>query len=50
MTKVTQSIKLFAVQHMNAKGMRVALVVLTLATLVIAAGAPIGGGGPNFGR
>ena len=50
MSKAAQSIKLFAVQHMNAKGMRVVLAVLTLTTLVIAAGAPISGGGPNFGR
>jgi hypothetical protein len=42
MGKVSRSIKLFAVEHANAKNLRVALVLLTLATLVISAGAPAG--------
>ena len=49
MKKATQSLKLFAAEHMNAKTMRVALVLVTLATLVISAGAPISAGGSNGG-
>jgi hypothetical protein len=50
MKKATQSLKLLAVEHVNAKTLRVAFVLLTLVTLVISAGAPVGSGGPNGGR
>lgn len=50
MKKATQSLRLLAVEHLNAKTLRVALVVFTLATLVISAGAPVGSGGPHAGR
>jgi len=50
MKQVTQSLKLFAAEHVNDKTMRVALVLLTLVTLVISAGAPVSSGGSNGGR
>jgi hypothetical protein len=49
MKETTQSLKLFATEHVNARTMRVALVFLTLVTLVISAGAPISAGGSNGG-
>ena len=49
MKKATQSLKLFAAEHVNDKTIRVALVLLTLVTLVISAGAPISAGGSNGG-
>jgi hypothetical protein len=50
MKQVTQSLKLFAAEHVNAKSMRVAFVLFTLVTLVISAGAPVSSGGANGGR
>jgi hypothetical protein len=47
MKRTTQSLRLFAVEHLNAKTLRVAAVLLTLVTVILSAGAPIGGGGPN---
>jgi len=47
MKKTTQSLKLFAAEHLTAKNLRVALVLLTLVTLVVSAGAPFSGGGPH---
>jgi hypothetical protein len=40
MKKVTRSLKLFAAEHMTQQNIRVALVLVTLATLIISAGAP----------
>jgi len=40
MKQVTRSLKLFAAEHVTPQKMRVALVLLTLVTLVISAGAP----------
>jgi hypothetical protein len=45
MEQVVRSLKLFAVAHLTSKNMRVTLALLTLATLVISAGAPFGHGG-----
>jgi hypothetical protein len=42
MRKVTQTLKLFAVRQATPQNLRVALVLLTLVTLVISAGAPVG--------
>lgn len=50
MKNAAQSLRLFAIQHVNPKTLRVGLVLLTLVTLVIGAGAPISDGGPNSGR
>ena len=47
MKETTRSLKLFAAEHLTAKNLRVALVLLTLITLVISAGAPYSGGGPH---
>jgi hypothetical protein len=47
MKKATQSLKLFAAEHLTAKNMRVMLALLTLVTLVIGAGAPWSNGGSN---
>ena len=47
MKKTTQSLKLFAAEHLTAKSRRVVLAFLTLVTLVIGAGAPWGSGGSN---
>jgi hypothetical protein len=47
MNTATQSLKLFAMEHLTSKNLRVAVVLLTLVTLVISAGAPVSGGGPN---
>jgi hypothetical protein len=47
MQKATQSLKLFAAEHLTAKNLRVALVLLSLITLVISAGAPYSSGGPH---
>lgn len=47
MKKTTQSLKLFAAEHVTPKTLRIAFVVLTLVTLVISAGAPCSGGGPS---
>jgi hypothetical protein len=40
MRKVTRSLKLFAAEHVTQQNIRVALVLVTLATLIISAGAP----------
>jgi hypothetical protein len=42
MRKVTRSIKLFAAEHATHQNLRIALVLLTLVTLIISAGAPSG--------
>jgi hypothetical protein len=47
MQKTTQSLRLFAAEHLTAKNLRVALALLTLITLVISAGAPVNPGGPT---
>ena len=47
MKRTTQSVKLFAAEHLTARNLRVALAILTLVTLVISAGAPINPGGGN---
>jgi hypothetical protein len=47
MQKTTQSLKLFAAEHLTAKNLRVVLALLTLVTLVISAGAPYSDGGPH---
>ncbi len=47
MNTATQSLKLFAMEHLTTKNVRVAFVLLTLITLVVSAGAPVSGGGPN---
>ena len=44
MGKVARSFKLFAAEQVTARNVRIALVLLTLITLVIAAGAPSGFG------
>ena len=49
MQKATQSLKLFAAEHLTAKNLRVALALLTLVTLVISAGAPYSSGGAHAG-
>ena len=49
MHKATQSLKLFAAEHLTAKNLRVALALLTLITLVISVGAPVSPGGSNGG-
>jgi hypothetical protein len=40
MAKLARSLKLFAADHATPKNVRVALVLLTLVTLVLSAGAP----------
>jgi hypothetical protein len=40
MRKVTDSWKVFAAEHITSRNVRVALVLLTLVSLVISAGAP----------
>lgn len=40
MKQATRSLKLFAAEHATPQNVRVALVLLTLVTLVISAGAP----------
>jgi hypothetical protein len=47
MEQAVRSLKLFAVAHLTSKNIRVTLALLTLATLVISAGAPFGHGGGN---
>jgi hypothetical protein len=47
MKKATRSLKVFAAEHVTLQNLRVALVLLTLVTLVISAGAPYGSGGGN---
>jgi len=47
MRKATQSLKLFVAERATARNVRVAVVILTLATIVISAAAPISPGGPN---
>jgi hypothetical protein len=49
MKEAARSLKLFAVEHATPKNLRVALVLLTLATLVISAGAPVSSGGGSGG-
>ena len=49
MSRIARSIKLLAAEHATPGRMRAAFVLLTLATLVISAGAPGSGGGPNVG-
>jgi hypothetical protein len=49
MRKAARLVKLYAAEHVTVKNLRVALVLLTLATLVISAGAPIGHGGSSGG-
>jgi hypothetical protein len=48
-TQVTRSLKLFALEHLTPKNLRVALVLLTLTTLILSAGAPGDAGGANGG-
>jgi hypothetical protein len=45
--KATRSLKLFVAERATARNVRVALVILTLATVVISAAAPISPGGPH---
>jgi hypothetical protein len=47
MRKVTRSLRLFASQHVTQQDLRLALVLLTLVTLIISAGAPVGFGDGN---
>jgi hypothetical protein len=47
MRKATQSLKLFVAEWATARNVRVAVVILTLATVIISAAAPISPGGPN---
>jgi hypothetical protein len=47
MKQTTQSLKLFAAEHLTTKNLRVVLALLTLITLVISVGAPVGPGGGN---
>ena len=49
MKNTARSLKLFAVEHLTPKNMRVALVFLTLITLVLSAGAPGSYGEGNGG-
>jgi len=49
MRKAARSVKLFVAEYTTPKNMRVALVLLTMVTLVISAGAPIGHGGGSGG-
>jgi hypothetical protein len=42
MRKVARSVQLLAAEKVTARNVRIALVLLTLITLVIAAGAPSG--------
>ncbi len=49
MRKVARSLQLFAAEHLTTQNVRVAFVLLTLVTLVIAAGAPSGFGSGNGG-
>jgi hypothetical protein len=49
MSKFARSIKLFAAEHATPRHLRAAFVLLSLATLVISAGAPGSSGGPNVG-
>jgi hypothetical protein len=49
MGRVTRSLQLLAAEHLTTQNMRVALVLLTLVTLVVAAGAPSGFGSGNGG-
>jgi hypothetical protein len=49
MRKVTRSLQLLVAEHLTTQNVRVAFVLLTLVTLVIAAGAPSGFGSGNGG-
>jgi hypothetical protein len=49
MRKVGRSLQLLATEHLTTQNVRVALVLLTLVSLVIAAGAPSGFGSGNGG-
>lgn len=48
MRKATQSLKLFLAERATARNVRVAVVIMTLATVILAAAAPISPGGPHF--
>jgi hypothetical protein len=49
MRKASRSLKLLAAEHLTTQNVRVALFLLTLVSLVIAAGAPSGFGSGNGG-
>jgi len=48
MRKATRSLRLFMAERATARNVRVAVVILTLATVILAAAAPISPGGPHF--